>query len=198
MEDATAAEGAQQGGAASSSQLLTLGLLGVVGVVAVVFAFSSTFVPNDWFALFKAVHVTFAVLWVGGGLLLTILALIAERSGDPAEIATVARQAAMVGEKLFAPAGLIVLLMGISMMINTSFGWGKFWVVVGLIGYALTFVTGIAVLAPLAKQITAATEKHGPSHPETTALIRKILLIARVDVTVLLIVVLDMVTKPFS
>ena len=38
------------------------------------------------------------------------------------------------------------------MMINTNWGWGKFWVVVGLIGYVATFVTGIAVLSPLAKE----------------------------------------------
>jgi hypothetical protein len=33
---------------------------------------------------------------------------------------------------------------------------------------------------------------------ETQAAIRRILLVARVDVTVLLLVVADMVTKPFS
>ncbi len=199
MEDAPALEETQQStGASANSQLITAGLLGAVAVIAVVFAFSSTLLPNDWFALFKAVHVTFAVLWVGGGLLLTILGLVAERSGDPAEVAHVAKQAALVGERLFAPSGLIVFLMGIAMMVNTNFGWGRFWVVLGLIGYALTFVTGIAVLSPLAKRIAAAAETNGPAHPETIALIQRILLIVRVDVTVLLIVVLDMVTKPFS
>ena len=99
---------------------------------------------------------------------------------------------------MFAPAGLIVFLMGIAMMINTNFGWGKFWVLIGLIGYVSTFVTGIAVLSPLAKKIGAAAAANGPTHPETIALIQRILLIVRVDLTVLLIVVLDMITKPFS
>ena len=40
--------------------------------------------------------------------------------------------------------------------------------------------------------------EHGPTHPASIALINKILLIARIDVAVLLIVVLDMVTKPFA
>jgi hypothetical protein len=39
---------------------------------------------------------------------------------------------------------------------------------------------------------------HGPTAPETIAEIKKILLIARVDIAVLLLVVADMVTKPFS
>lgn len=111
-------------------------------------------------------------------------------------MATVARQAATVGEKLFAPAGLVVVAMGIAMMVNTNWGWGRFWVVAGLVGYAITFVTGVGVLAPLAKRVTALVEEKGATHPETTAQIKKILMIARIDVALLLLVVLDMVTKP--
>jgi Domain of unknown function (DUF6457) len=42
-----------------------------------------------------------AVFWVGGGLLLTVLGLKAETSGDPNEMSR--SRAAWVGEKLFAP-----------------------------------------------------------------------------------------------
>jgi len=177
---------------------LTYALLAVVVVVSAIFAFSTNALPNHWYAVFKTVHVVFAVAWIGGGLLLTILGLRAQRETDPGAVVTVARQAAFAGEKIFAPAGLVVFVMGIAMMINTNWGWGTFWVVAGLIGYALTFVTGIAVLSPLAKKIEAAAEHNGPEHPETIALIDRILLIARVDVAVLLLVIVDMVTKPFS
>ena len=139
-----------------------------------------------------------AVVWVGGGVLLTILALRAQRESDPRAVVTVAQQAAFAGEKIFAPAGLIVFLMGIAMMINTNWGWGKFWVVFGLLGYAATFITGIGVLSPLAKKVHASAEQNGPEHPTTLALIDRILLIARVDVAVLLLVIADMVVKPFS
>jgi hypothetical protein len=43
-----------------------------------------------------------------------------------------------------------------------------------------------------------SAEQNGPEHPTTLALIDRILLIARVDVAVLLLVIADMVTKPFS
>jgi len=178
---------------------LTIGLAAAVAVIAIVFAFSSSiFLPNNWYSLFKAIHVSVAVFWVGGGLLLTILAMKAQRSGDGNEIVTIARQAAFVGEKLFAPAGLVVLVMGIAMMINTDWGWGRFWVVVGLLGYASTFGVGVGVLSPLAKQITQSAEQNGPTHPQTLALINRIMLIARIDVAVLLVVILDMITKPFA
>jgi uncharacterized membrane protein len=181
----------------SRSGAITYGLLGVVLVVSAIFAVSSGFYSN-WYAIFKAIHVMFAVVWVGGGALLTLFAILAERSNDPAQIAGVARQAAFVGEKVFAPAGLVVFLMGVAMMINTDWGWGTFWIAAGLVGYASTFITGVAVLSPLAKKINQSVQEKGPMHPETMAMIRRIMLIARFDVAVLLLVVADMVTKPFS
>ena len=144
--------------ARSTSARVTIGVGLAVAILAVVFAFNSSWYLH-WYAFFRVIHVSVAVFWVGGGLMLTILGLRAERSTDPMEMATLARQAAFAGERFFAPAGLIVLLMGIAMMIHTDYGWGKFWIVAGLVGYAATFVTGVGVL---------------------------------------LLVVADMVTKPFS
>ena len=66
-----------------------------------------------------------AIVWIGGGALLTILGALAVRKNDPVEMVTVARQAAMVGEKIFAPAGIVVVAMGVAMMANADFGWGS-------------------------------------------------------------------------
>jgi uncharacterized membrane protein len=168
----------------------------IVLVVAIVFI--SQGLSDAWYSAFKAIHVLGAIIWIGGGALLTILGAVAVRKNDPIEIATVARQAALVGEKLFAPAGLVVVAMGVAMMANTNWGWGKFWIVAGLVGYAITFVTGVAVLSPLAKKLVATTEEKGVEHPDTIALVKRLLLIARVDVLMLVLVVVDMVVKPFA
>jgi len=175
------------------TQALGLGVL----VAGLVFALNSASYSH-WYALFRLVHVALAVVWVGGGALITVLALRAERARDADELATIARQAAFAGERIFAPAGAIVFLMGVAMMINTDWGWGKFWVVVGLLGYVSTFTIGIAVLSPMAKKIVALVEEKGSTAPETQEAIRRILLVARFDVAVLLLVIADMVTKPFS
>src|SRR5471030_891623 len=98
---------------------LTTAIAAAFLIVAVVFAVSN----GDWYFTFKAIHVTFAVIWIGGGALLTILGVIAEQRNDPAELAAIARQAAMVGQKLFSPAAMVVLLAGIAMMINGSLDW---------------------------------------------------------------------------
>lgn len=193
----TPAAGAEA--AQSRSNYLSLLLLAIVVVVGLIFAFSSSiYLPNNWYALFKWVHVTFAVIWIGGGMMLTLLAIRAQQTKEPAKLVLIAEQAAFAGEKIFAPAGMVVFLMGIAMMINTDWGWGHFWIVAGIIGYATTFVTGVAILSPLAKKIEASGRDNGPEHPTTLALIDRIMLLVRVDMAVLLLVVADMVTKPFA
>jgi uncharacterized membrane protein len=196
--DTTPVTEAPQAGS-EPSRWITLGVLAAVIAVGLVFVLNTSEDITHWFGLFKWIHVSVAVFWVGGGLTLTALALWAETKSDPEEMATLARQAAFVGEKLFAPAGLIVLAMGITMVINSpEFSFSQAWVIIGLVGYALTFTTGVAFLAPRAKRISELLETRGAAAPETQAAIKQILLISRIDVGVLLIVVADMLMKPFS
>ncbi len=166
--------------------------------VGLLFAFKATDASTTWFGVFKLIHVSVAVFWVGGGLLLTVLAMRAERAKNPEELAHIARQAVFAGERLFAPAGAVVLAMGIVMVVNQHIGFGTTWVDIGLVGYALSFATGIGVLAPRARRLVALLDGKGPAAPETQAATRQILLIARLDVAVLLVVVADMLLKPFS
>jgi Predicted integral membrane protein (DUF2269) len=189
---------------AAPTRSSSVGITAAIGLVIVgvglVFAFDAADGPH-WFAFFKWIHVSVALFWVGGGILLTVLGLKAEASNDPDEIVTLARWAGWVGERLFAPAGGVVLAMGIAMLIHGGdpiIAWSKFWVIVGLIGYAVTMTLGIGVLSPQAKRIAELSQTKGTTHPETIAAIRRILLISRFDVAILLIVVADMVTKPFS
>ena len=173
--------------------------IGVVFLlVAILFAMAS---PQDWYGAFKTIHVVFAVIWIGGGFLLTTLAFIAEQQNDPAGKLHVARQAAMVGEKVFTPSSLIVLAMGIAMMLN-DFGklvwdWDSFWIAFGLLGFVATFAIGIGILSPTAKKIHGLLETVGPNTPEVHAAMTKIFLVARLDAAILLLVVVDMTAKPF-
>ena len=192
METTSAAPSSSRAGWITPTILL------VVAGVFLLFAFKATDAASTWFGVFKLVHVSFAVFWVGGGLLLTVLAARAERAKNAEDIANVARQAMFAGEKLFTPASGIVLAMGIAMVINQHIGFGTPWVTIGLIGFAISFVTGIAVLAPRARKLVGLFDTVGAAAPETQKAIGEIILIARVDVAVLLIVVADMLMKPFS
>src|SRR5579862_3870737 len=190
MDTPHASEPPAERGLPSGPVTAAIGL--AVAIVGLVFLFESNEFTSHWYALFKWVHVTGAVVWVGGGLTLTILAMRAERSSDPREMATIARQAAFIGERVFAPVGMLVFLMGIAMVINLHWGWGTTWIVIGLVGYVITFLTGLLVLGPQAKRIAQLIESKGAEATETQAAIQRILVLARVDVGVLLLVVADM------
>ena len=66
------------------------------------------------------------------------------------------------------------------------------------VGFASTFVTGVAVLGPRSHRVDELIRTVGVEAAETQAAIRQLLLIARFDVAVLLLVIVDMVVKPFS
>ena len=196
METPHATEPPAERGLPSGLVTATVGL--TVAIVTLIFLLESNLIPSNWYGLFKVVHVLGAVIWVGGGMTLTILAMRAERSSDPREMATIARQAAFVGERVFGPVGLLVFLMGIAMVINLHLGFGTSWITIALIGYVISFLTGLLVLGPQAKRIGQLMETSGPDAAETQAAIQRILLLARIDTGVLLLVVADMVLKPFT
>jgi uncharacterized membrane protein len=181
--------------AGRQASLLPTALIGIAFLAAAIAFLASA---SSWYVTFMTVHVLFVVLWVGGGLFLTLFGILAERAHDSAQIASITKMAAFAGEKVFAPAAIVVVAMGISMVLNAHLGFGHFWIIFGLLGFLSTFVIGIGLLGPRAKKLEALQAEKGPDDPESQAAISQILLIARFDIAVLALVVVDMVTKPFS
>jgi uncharacterized membrane protein len=174
-------------------------VIGVVFVlVAVLFIMAS---PQDWYGAFKTFHVVFAVIWIGGGFLISALAFIAELEHDLEGRSILARQAASVSNRVFMPSSIIVLVFGIAMMLNDTgkvlWDWGNFWITFGLLGFAATFCIGMFVLGPAAKRMEGIVASGGANSPEAHAEMNRIFLVARADAAILMLVVVDMVAKPF-
>ena len=174
--------------------LLPTALIGLAALaVAIVFASTSS-----WYDVFLTIHVLCVVIWIGGGLMLTVFGILAERARDGEQLTQIAKMAAFAGERIFAPAAIVVVIMGISMVLNAHYGFGHFWLIFGLLGFVTTFVLGIGVLAPMSKRANGLIAEKGPNDPDVQAYAGKILLVARADVAMLLVVIVDMITKPFS
>jgi uncharacterized membrane protein len=141
-----------------------------------------------------------AVVWVGGGTTLTILALITVREKDPVRLAQFAKQAGWVGERIYTPMSLIVLALGFGLMENGQSPWSYSltWVQIALAGWAVSALTGIFFLGPTAKKLGKLIEERGPADPEAQAVLPRVLLIARLDVLLLLFIVFVMTAKPWS
>jgi uncharacterized membrane protein len=174
-----------------ASKTITLAAAALLLLGALVFLLES----DSWYLAFKAVHVVAAVLWVGGGTLLAVLAITAERDPEPARLLGVARQAEWAA-RIFIPASFTVLGMGIAMTINGDLDWGQFWLVFGLVAWTISTAIGVGFLTPRIKQLNALIQERGERDPAVQAAVQPILLAARIDIALLLLIVIDMTLKP--
>ena len=148
-----------------------------------------------WYELLLLLHIVAAIVWLGSGLLLQILAYRAERAGDDAKLARIADDAAELGTVLFLPASVLTLVFGVLVTIEGPWGLDQLWIVLGLAGYAATFLTGVLVMKPTSERIAALIERDGMSS-EALLEIRRLLVKGRVDTVVLYLVVGVMTLKP--
>jgi uncharacterized membrane protein len=162
-------------------------------VVSIIFAADS-----PWYFVFKMIHVGAAVTWVGGGLFITICAVLAELANDDDQLLQIGHWAEKVAGRLFPVMSFVVLGFGMAMTANGDIGYDTFWIIFGLVAWALSAATGILFLGPESKRLNRAAAEHGPKSPEVQARLQRILLVVRVDVALMFLIVFDMVVKPFS
>lgn len=149
-----------------------------------------------WYELLLFVHITAAVVWVGAGFLLLVLGLRADRTDDEAGINRILDDNAWLATRLFIPASLTVFIAGVLLMIDGSWGLDQLWIILGLVGYFATFVTGVAVLRPRGDRIAEMIARDGGMTPVSLAAARQLLALARIDYIVLMLVIAVMVLKP--
>jgi uncharacterized membrane protein len=149
-----------------------------------------------WYTFFKSIHVITAVIWVGGAAMIQAFAFRILGTGDGKRQADFAKDAEVIGMRVFIPASLILFLAAIAMMVNLDWSWSQNWIVLGVIAFGLSFALGAGFLGPESGRIAELIEKEGPDSPAVQARIRRILMISRCELVVLLIVIVNMVVKP--
>jgi uncharacterized membrane protein len=151
--------------------------------------------PQMVYEWLLAIHILTAVIWVGGGVLGQVL-VSRLRKDDPVMMVNTALQLEWVGTRVFLPASLVLLLAGIGMVLEGNWGFTTTWVLIGLIGFGVTVVTGAAFLGPQTKKVHALLESKGTDDPEVQSQMARLFVISRIDLVVLLLVVIDMAVKP--
>lgn len=148
----------------------------------------------QFYDVLKFFHVLLALVWVGGAVILQVFAELALRSPMPGRAAAFAKEADFIGMKIFTPAS--ILLLGVGLWLVHKGHWGyHFWTVGGLVGFAVSFVVGAGFLGPQAGKLATLIEANGPDAAVVKARVRTIVSIARVDTAILLAVVFLMATK---
>jgi uncharacterized membrane protein len=143
------------------------------------------------------VHILAAAVWIGGAVTIDVLASRAVRSGEPARIGTMSREAGFVGQRIIAPTSMVLLAMGLSMVaVNDAWTIGQAWIIIALVIFGLTFLAGILFFGPEARRLEKAIAERGADDPEVHRRFRRITAVSRIDLVLLLLVVADMVFKP--
>jgi uncharacterized membrane protein len=146
------------------------------------------------------VHIAATVVWVGAGLCSLVLAIGYDRDGDEPAIRRFLADQERLATRLFIPASLTVVIFGIALVIESeAWSFDQLWIVLGLVGFAATFVTGLFMIKPASERIGAAMEREGGRlTPELRTDIRKLIVMARLDYVTLFLVIADMVIKPIG
>ena len=147
---------------------------------------------------YKVVHVVAAVVWLGGGLMLTILGARIARERDARRMVAFTRDVEALSNRVFVPASLVVLVFGFLLIHSGHWSYRPLWIQLGLGLFAVTFVTGAFFLGPQAGKIAKLIEQFGEEAPEVQQQIRRVLFIARLDLLTIYSIVVVMVAKPVA
>src|SRR5881394_4558834 len=96
--------------------------VGIVGPILGLAALVVFMADTSWYFVFKSIHVLAAIVWLGGGAMITVLAWRAQRARDTAQLLQIGKQAEWLSTRIFVPSSLVVVAMGVILMHKG--GWG--------------------------------------------------------------------------
>jgi len=148
----------------------------------------------SWYAFLLFVHISMAVIWVGGGLMMQFFGIRAAMSGDPSRFATLGEDIEWIANRVFIPSSLLAFLTGVLLVIESDFyGFGDDWIVIGLVLYATTFLAGLLFLGPESGRVGKLMAERSP---EAGPRMLRLLMLIRLDLLVLFVLIYDMTVKP--
>ena len=148
------------------------------------------------YELLLFLHIAAATIWLGAALTVQLLALRADRSADPAAMKVTAENAVWLAARVFIPSSLAVLVVGVLLVLDGPWAFDQLWILLGLAGYAASFLVGILYFKPEDERINAAIAASGPGDPEVRQRIARMNAVSRLELTVLFLVLADMALKP--
>ncbi len=142
-----------------------------------------------------AVHILCAVLWAGGGVTLHVLGRRAVKAGPEAGVGF-AESAGWVGSRIYAPLSLLLLVLGIVLVGEAGYEHSDPWISFAYLAWVIAFLLGAAVYPRVLKRLEGAVSEHGRASPEAGGHVNTFLSLNTIEITLLLLVVIDMAVKP--
>ncbi len=148
----------------------------------------------DLYLLLKLVHVVGAIVWVGGASILTLLCVLLDRRGDDHATLTGVSYVALLGNRVFAPLGLGVIVTGLVLAWLAGTGFAA-WTVLAVVIVAGTFTLGALVLGPTCERTVKLWAETGDT-ASAIGLGRRVLRLVKLDLGGQFAIIALMVLKP--
>ncbi|WP_217914721.1 DUF2269 family protein [Miltoncostaea marina] len=148
------------------------------------------------YELLVIVHVLAAALWIGGGVMMTLLAGRAWASRDDERVVELSRMGDFVGTRMFAPATLLLLGAGVWAVAEGSWDWGDAWVSIGFAGWLAGVLIAMAWHNTEGRRIRDAVGDGGAAGPRARRVATIGMAVGLFEIAVLVVVVWAMVAKP--
>ena len=148
----------------------------------------------SWYEFWLFLHLTAAIVWVGGAVAVQVFGVLTKRAGDPAKTVFFVRNVAWTVLNVFLPASIVVLVAGIGLTETGNWEWGEPFIVFGLVFWAAVSLVAFGYLARAMRAAAGRLEADGPS-PELGLRLRNLVWFSRALLVVLLAVVFMMVVK---
>src|SRR3990172_12210203 len=103
---------------------------------------------------------------------------LASSAKDAAVLGALTKHVSWIGNRVFAPASLLLLLFGILAVAKGDWGYNTWWVRLWLAGWVAAFVVSFGFLGPEAARIGRLAAAEGPS-PAVAARVRRLTQIGR-------------------
>ena len=147
----------------------------------------------DWLHL---IHVLAAMVWLGGGSVLVLVAARTRSSSNPEAIAEFARLIPYIGIRVLGPAWIVVLVTGVGMvLLSSEWRFTQLWILIALGLFAVAFLIGAVFMSQAGIRLDRAA-RGGDPQANLPLLLQRWLVGYSVVLAVLLVAVWDMIFKP--
>jgi uncharacterized membrane protein len=148
-----------------------------------------------WYELWLFLHVTAAIVWIGGATAIQVFGIRTKQAADPAKTAFFAGNVAFTVMWIFLPAALVIIVSGIGLTETGHWDWGEPFIVGGLLFWAIVSLVAFGFLGRAIGAAGAQLAAEGPS-PALGLRMRNLVWLSRVLLGILLVIVFLMTVKP--
>jgi len=149
----------------------------------------------SWYEFWLFLHVTAAVVWIGGAATIQVFGILTKRAADPSKSAFFATTVSFTILRVFLPAALVVIASGVGLTKTGHWDWGEPFIVAGLLLWAVVALVAFGFLGRAIGAAGARLAADGPS-PALARRMRNLTWLSRVLLGILVVIVFFMTVKP--